>query len=125
MQSGWRARSCNNHMEDKGMEQEPKQPESRVDEWVESKEGNPEIYGNYFHTSWTLFDVRFQIGQLIPRSESNLTAGFVVEKRGAVTITWPQVKNLLLTLADLVDRYEKANGEMKPLVLPPSGPKVP
>jgi len=106
------------------MGQEEKQPELKT-EWVESKEGSPEIYGNFFNTSWTVFDVRFQVGQLIPRKESDLAAGFVVEKRGAVTIAWPEAKALLIMLSDLVGRYEKVNGEIKPVILPPSGPLVP
>jgi len=106
------------------MEQEQKHPEAKT-EWVESKEGTPEIYGNFINTSWTLFDVRLQVGQLIPKKESDLAAGFVVEKRGAITIAWPEAKALLIMLADLVGRYEKVNGEIKPLILPPSAPIVP
>jgi hypothetical protein len=104
--------------------EEEKQPEQKF-EWGESKQVTPEIYGNFFNTTWTLFDVRFQVGQLIAKKEGDLSAGFVVEKRGAVTIAWPQVKLLRDTLVDLVARYEKANGEIKPLVLPPGGPLAP
>ncbi len=106
------------------MEQEEQKPEFRAD-WVESKEGAPEIYGNSFNTTWTLFDVRFQVGQLIPKKEADISAGFLIEKRGAVTIAWPQVKALRDTIIDLVARYEKVNGEIKPLVLPPGGPPEP
>ena len=102
-------------------EQGKNQPEIKYD-WVEPKEGAPEIYGNFLNVSWTLFDVRFSIGQLVPRKEAELAAGFVVEKRGAVTLAWPETKVLLTMLIDLVARYEKVNGEIKPLVIPPSGP---
>lgn len=105
------------------MEQKQNQPEAQF-EWVRPKEGTPEIYGNFSNFSWTLFDVRVQIGQLIPKG-SHPTLGFVVEERGAVTMAWPEVKILRDVLADLVDRYEKVNGEIKPLTLPPSEPNVP
>jgi uncharacterized protein DUF3467 len=88
--------------------------------WIEGKEPAPEIYANYVHVSWSLFDVRFQLGQLVPTGE-DLRDGFRIEKRGAVTVAWPEVKNLRDSLTDLVDRFERANGEIKTLKLPPSG----
>jgi hypothetical protein len=101
------------------MEEEQKKPMASKFDWAKPKEVTPEIYGNYIHTSWTLFDVRFQIGQLVP-SGANPSAGFVSEQRGAVTIAWPQAKALRDVLVDLVARYEKVNGEIKTPVLAPN-----
>jgi hypothetical protein len=92
----------------------------RAFKWIEGREPVPEIYTNFVHVSWTLFDVRFQLGQLIPTGD-DLNDGFRIEKRGAVTVAWPEVKNLRDTINDLLDRYERTNGEIKPLKIPPSG----
>jgi len=108
------------------MEQEQKIPQ-RVTiepvkfEWVIPKEGAPELYGNFYHVSWTLFDVRFQIGQLIPKSPDP-GSGFFVDQRGSFTMAWPEAKALRDSLVDVVARYEKANGELKPINLPGNTP---
>jgi hypothetical protein len=44
---------------------------------------------------------------------------FVVEERAAITFSWPQAKQLRDIFAGLVASYEEANGEIKPLKLPP------
>jgi hypothetical protein len=95
------------------------QTESAKFQWVKPEEGAPEIYCNYVNVTWTLFDVRFLLGQLIP-SGVDLNAGFVVEQRGAVTFAWAEAKVLRDMLADLVARYESVNGEIKPIKLPPN-----
>src|ERR1017187_8348990 len=107
----WHRHKIKQRVELKFMEEEKKQPEA-ITEWVESKEGFPQIYGNFFTNYWTLFDVSFQIGALIPKHSSTPNSGFVAEKRGVVTIAWPEAKAFLFTLAGLVDKYEKANGEI-------------
>jgi hypothetical protein len=89
--------------------------------WTKSKEPTPQVYTNYVHTSWTLFDVRLQLGQLVP-SEPGVSNAFVVEDQGAVTFAWPAAKNLRDTLINLIDSYEKTNGEIKPLKLTPLPP---
>jgi hypothetical protein len=86
--------------------------------WITSKEPTPQVYTNFVHTSWTLFDVRFQLGQLVP-SEPGASNAFVVEDQGAVTLAWPAAKNLRDTLISLIDSYEKTNGEIKPIKLTP------
>lgn len=103
------------------MGEEKKQPEKTKFAWVKPEEATPEIYTNYVHASWSLFDVRFQLGQLIPTG-TDLTSGFVVEQRGAVTLAWAEAKVLRDMLADMIDRYEKTNGEIKPLKLPANTP---
>jgi hypothetical protein len=89
--------------------------------WIPSRSGSsPEIYTNYTHASWTLFDVRVRLGHLISGDPSDETAKeFVAEELGAVTFSWPQAKFILGTLSRLVASYEETNGEIKPLKLPP------
>jgi hypothetical protein len=100
------------------MAEEQKQagPQSKF-EWIKTKEV-PEIYGNYVNVSWSLFDVRFVVGQLVPTGP-NLTSEFFAEQRAAVTVAWPEAKVLRDLLIDLVARYEKVNGEIKPINLAP------
>ncbi|MGB6670311.1 MAG: DUF3467 domain-containing protein [Candidatus Acidiferrum sp.] len=99
------------------MEREQEKPEKVKFQWIQPKETTPEIYCNLFHPSWTLFDVRLQLGQLIPIGPDP-SSGFGVEQRGAVTLAWPEAKALRDALADLVARSERVNGEIKPLKLP-------
>ena len=83
-----------------------------------AKDGIQEIYCNFAHANWTLFDLTIQIGQLMPEREPT-TPGFVVEHRAAITFPWPQAKVLRDLLVQLVASYETANGEIKPINLPP------
>ena len=87
--------------------------------WIKPERPTPEIYSNYVHTSWTLFDVRFTLGQLVPASPGE-TKDFVVEQQAAVTIAWAQAKYLRDVLIPLIESYEKTNGEIKPLKLTPA-----
>jgi hypothetical protein len=104
------------------MADEQKQPETTKWAWVKPKEGTPQIYTNYVHVSWTFFDVRFQLGQLVPIDP--LSSEFAVAEQGAVTVAWPEAKSLRDMLIDLVARYEETNGEIKPLKLPPNTPST-
>jgi len=86
--------------------------------WIKSDKPVPEIYTNFAHVSWTLFDVRVSLGELVPVAPGQSTE-FVVQERGAVTFAWPEAKILRDTLTALVESYEKTNGEIKPLKIPP------
>jgi uncharacterized protein DUF3467 len=90
-------------------EEAPSQPPKF--EWLEAKENTPEIYGNFFHTSWTLVDVRIQVGQLVTQGAD--LSRFVAEPRGAVTMAWGQAKVLRDTLNSVLAKYEEVNGEIK------------
>ncbi len=99
------------------MADEPK----RSTRWIQSRTGSiPELYTNYTHASWTLFDVRVRLGHLVSADPSD-EAGreFVAEEIGAVTFSWPQAKFMRDMLARLVASYEEVNGEIKHLKLPP------
>jgi hypothetical protein len=100
------------------MTQEPKDDKPAKFEWIKPQERIPEIYGNFYNVSWTLFDVRVQIGQLIPKVTGEPDKGFFVEERAAITFAWPEAKALRDGLVELVARYEEANGEIKKINLP-------
>ncbi len=105
------------------MADENKQPQPNQFRWVKPTEPKPEIYTNFVHPTWTLFDVRFLLGQLVP-TEPGASLEFVVQPQGAVTISWAEAKILRDFLVSLIENYEKTNGEIKPLKLVPA-PEVP
>jgi hypothetical protein len=93
-------------------------PEHPKYTWVQPRDGRPipEIYTNYIMTSWSMYDIRARIGQLVPSGEGR--RDFVVEERAAVTLTWQHAKAVAGLLAKLVGDYERTNGEIPPLKLP-------
>lgn len=87
--------------------------------WIPPRDGVlNDIYTNIIHPSWTLFDVRFRLGQLIPAADYK--AEFVIEEKGTVTMSWHQAKIVRDALIDLIASYEKTNGELKPQKLTPA-----
>jgi len=100
-----------------------KQPEDAKPappEWIKSDRGFHEIYTNFVHSNWSLYDVRVRLGQLVPdpKSSDPATSKWVVEERAAVTFAWPQAKILRDLLIELVAKYEEANGEIQPIKMP-------
>ena len=84
--------------------------------WVRSPSGMPEYYANMVHLMWSLDDVRFRLGQLVESPETidpgpNFKA--VSQENVAVTISWRNAKLLRDQLTNLVEAYEKANGQIK------------
>ncbi|HZL27376.1 MAG TPA: DUF3467 domain-containing protein [Acidobacteriaceae bacterium] len=86
-------------------------------DWIANPKGIPEIYSNYIHTSWSLFDVRILLGQLKPVLGESMD--FKVEEQGAVFLSWGQTKNLVRLLSGMVQAYESVNGEIPKLNLAP------
>ena len=85
--------------------------------WIAARNGViNQIYCNYAHPSWTLFDVSLRLGQLIP---DDAARSFVVEERTTVTFSWAQAKFLRELLTRLVSAYEEVNGEIQPIKLAP------
>jgi hypothetical protein len=76
-------------------------------DWVPPRDGHaiPELYSNYIVSSWTMYDVRARIGQLIPSGPG--AREFVVEERAALTLSWARAKAVANMLAKLVSDYEK------------------
>jgi hypothetical protein len=87
-------------------------------EWVQNPRGLTEIYGNYIHCNWSLFDTRILIGHLKP--ELGDSKKFVIEEQGALTLAWAQTKNLARLLTEMVEAYESVNGEIQQLKLAPN-----
>jgi hypothetical protein len=84
-------------------------------------EGIREIYTNYISLSWTLFDVRLLLAQVVPTAMSTSddeVKGFAALEAAAVTMAWAEAKAVRDMLTNAIERYEKANGEIKPLKLP-------
>ena len=86
--------------------------------WVLPRDGHPipEIYANYILVSWTMYDIRARLGQLIPSGTGR--RDFVVEERAALTLSWQHAKSVAALLAKMVGDYEKVNGEIPILKLP-------
>src|SRR5579863_7428338 len=85
-------------------------------EWIPSAHGVSEIYTNFIHINWTLFDLRLRLGQVVadPRQSTPIASWAIIE-RAAVTIPWGQAKYLRDQLNECLERYEKVNG---PLTVP-------
>jgi hypothetical protein len=100
------------------MSEESTVPETPKYKWVPPRDGRPipELYTNYIVTSWSMYDIRARIGQLVPCGEGK--SDFVVEERAALTLTWQYAKAVAGLLAKLVSEYEKTNGEIPALKLP-------
>jgi hypothetical protein len=100
------------------MTDEKKASENPKYKWIPPRNGSPvpEIYTNYIITSWSMFDIRARLGQLVPSGDGR--RDFVVEERAAITLTWQHAKAVAALLARLVGDYERANGEIPPLKLP-------
>ena len=91
-------------------------------EWVSPPDGVPEYYANMVNVLWSLDDVRFKIGQLVD-NPSKITPGppVVARASAAVTLSWRNAKALRDDLIDLIDSYERVNGEItKNVILAPS-----
>jgi len=90
--------------------------------WTKSSAGVTEVYANMVHVTWTLDDLRVRLGQVIDSPETtNPGAGFrgVTQERAAVTFTWRNAKLLRDQLSQIIELYEKVNGEIKvEIVLP-------
>lgn len=84
--------------------------------WIRNKEV-PEYYINVLHATWTVSDVRFRLGRIVPTGDQP-PFGFVAEEEVGVTIAWSQMKNLRDILSNLVETYEKTNGELISPTLP-------
>jgi|ERR1017187_6031765 hypothetical protein len=84
-------------------------------EWRKSPGGVLEVYANLSNIQWTLDDVRVRVAQLIT-SPDHPTPGpafvAIAEERAAVTFSWRNVKLLRNQLSNIIESYEKVNGEI-------------
>jgi hypothetical protein len=93
--------------------------------WVVSSKGVVEIYTNQVHATWTKDDIRIRLAQIVENPDHpNPGASFraINEERAAVTFSWRAAKILRNQLTQLVESYEKVNGEINiNVTLPPAG----
>jgi hypothetical protein len=92
--------------------------------WIKSSAGVAEIYTNRIHATWSVDDVRMRLGQVVDSPQTpNPGMGFhgAIEERAAVTFSWRNAKLLRDQLTQMVESYEKVNGEINVNAeLPPS-----
>ena len=94
------------------------QTEERL-KFVPSPDGVAQIYTNYVDVSWTQFDVRVRLAQVIPWPPTDPAGkGWVAEERAAVTFAWPHAKLIASILNEVVKTYEGINGEILVPALP-------
>lgn len=87
--------------------------------WIATEEGILDVYSNFNHVNWSVFDVRIRFGQIIPDpSKPPETATWVIEERAAMTLAWGQAKGLRDMLSEAIRRYEDLNGEIQVPKLP-------
>jgi len=87
--------------------------------WIPAKEGVEEVYANFHHINWTLYDVRIRFGQIIPHPDAPPeNAPWAIMEYAAVTVPWGQAKVLRDLLNESINRYEAANGEIAVPKLP-------
>lgn len=89
--------------------------------FVTSPDGVAEIYANFIDASWTQYDVRIRLAQVISQSDQPGSTEFVAEERAAITMSWPNLKLVNLILAELVKQFEATNGEIPKPRMPGSG----
>jgi len=71
--------------------------------------GFPSVYSNNVATGSTAFDIRIIFGEVLDMPGDEL----VIEQRVQVTMAWLEAKLLRDILTQQIDRYEKANGQIK------------
>jgi hypothetical protein len=93
-----------------------KEEKPTILDWIKPAQGAIEIYANNIHITWTLDDVRVRLAQLVTSPKTpNPGVGYLGanEERAAVTFTWRNAKLLRDQLAQVIQRYEETNGEIK------------
>ena len=86
---------------------------------VEPPGGTVEVYTNFVESNWTPYDVRLRFSQVMhPNAELDPDKPIVINQRAAVTMAWAEAKFLRNLLTQLVDGFEKVNGEIKEPKIP-------
>jgi Protein of unknown function (DUF3467) len=74
----------------------------------------PEVYreySNHINITWNAFDVRFCFGD--GDSMVKTDGKRHVETKAVITVSWTQAKQIAEILAEVIRRFEAANGEIK------------
>jgi hypothetical protein len=90
---------------------------------VTPENGTFEAYANIINFNWTLTDVRIRFGELVQQSKEGSAGTWMdqetaILERATITVPWHQIKTLVMTLENLLMKYEKLNGEIKEIKLP-------
>jgi hypothetical protein len=82
---------------------------------LEPKQGIPSFYANDMDAMWTPHDIKLKFRELV--SVTNATENnpklLTYEERAAVILSWTGAKLLARMLVDIIEKYEKLNGEIK------------
>ena len=84
-------------------------------DWVIPEEDVPEVYADWYYVNWLPLTVRMRFGQIVadPRlSPGHKDSSWVIKEGMALTLPWHTVKALAAMLTNLVQEYEKENGEL-------------
>lgn len=96
---------------------EKNQPASPVADFdvIEPKDGVTEIYSNLSHLSWTGMDVSVQLYQFVQPNRDLPKEAHKPNQllhKATVTFTWSSAKMFYKMLGDVLERYEKAHGQI-------------
>lgn len=88
----------------------PDQPQAgaiKPMEFVEPEDGILFVYANHVRVGTTAFDLRIRLGELVDAGDDGT---FTIEERVHATMSWIKAKQLMETLKESVDAYERTNG---------------
>jgi hypothetical protein len=90
------------------------QPDLKLERY-ESRHGLYSTHVNNFDALWTAHDVRLIFGEVVQVLTDVATEQktLSVEQRVAVTMAWSETKLLAAMLNDIIQRFERMNGEIK------------
>lgn len=71
------------------------------------------VYANRYYTEWTNVDLRIRFGEIMFASPGSKDKKLIIEERVGVTLSWLRAKQLRDSLNQLIDIYERVNGEIK------------
>lgn len=83
--------------------------------WVIPEGGAPEVYADWHYVNWLPLTIRIRFGQVVadPRvAPGAKDSSWMIAERMALTMPWHAAKGLAGMLTNLVNQYEKENGEL-------------
>ena len=80
--------------------------------FVTGEQGAFRTYSNHINILWNAFDVRFVFGDFTGLPDPN-DGKIHVETKATISVSWTQAKQISEILAEVIRRYEAANGEIK------------
>jgi Protein of unknown function (DUF3467) len=82
---------------------------------VQQPGGVYRTYANNINLGWTAHDVRIDFADFsrISEHQPSDTPTNRIEERASITLAWTEAKALYEALAQLIHKFEAANGELK------------